>query len=135
MWVAPVRPSSSLTMRKPCVVSFDAILEPAGYTIVDAVDGREGIRRFHESPTDLVITDMSMPRGAGLTVIRELRADDPTVKILAVSGSARPDEFSEALRLGALGVLSKPFGTEELRGAVARCLPGPAGKTLPPSGL
>ena len=111
-----------------------AILEPMGYTILEAVDGRDGIRRFRESPTDLVITDMYMPRGDGLTVIRELRADYPTLQILAMSGSQRPDKFSEAIRLGAVAMLSKPFGADELREAVAECLGGPNGKTPPSSG-
>jgi CheY-like chemotaxis protein len=69
--------------------------------------GREFVRLV-ESPTDLVMIDMYMPCGGGLTVIRELRADCPTVTILAVSGSKRWDEFSEALRLSAVGMLAKP---------------------------
>jgi CheY-like chemotaxis protein len=101
---------------------FRAILEPVGYTIVEAIDGGDGLRRFRESPTDLVITDMYMPRGNALAVIRELRADYPTLKILAVYGSERPDESSEALRLGASAMLSKPLGVGELRTAVAQCL-------------
>ena len=56
------------------------------------------------------------------TVIRELQADYPTLKILAVSGFERPDESSEALRLGANAMLSKPLGVGELRAAVAQCL-------------
>ena len=101
---------------------FRAILEPVGYTIVEAMDGPDGLRRFRESPTDLVITDMYMSCGDGLAVIRELRAGYPTLKILAVSGSERPDESSEALRLGAVAMLSKPLGVGELRAAVAQCL-------------
>jgi CheY-like chemotaxis protein len=55
-----------------------AILEPMGYSILEAVDGRDGINRFRQSPTDLVVTAMYMPRGDGLIVIRELQADYPT---------------------------------------------------------
>ena len=102
-----------------------AILEPMGYTIMEAVDGREGIRRFRASPTDLVITDMSMPRANGLTVIRELRAEYPSLRILVMSGAKTPDDLSEALRMGAVATLLKPFGAQEVRDAVARCLGGP----------
>jgi CheY-like chemotaxis protein len=108
---------------------FRAILEPVGYLIQEASTGWEGIRRFRESPTDLVMTDMDMPHGDGVDVIRELRADYPSVKILAVSGSKQPDEFSEALRLGAVAMLGKPFGAHDLREAVVHCLSGPTGKT------
>jgi CheY-like chemotaxis protein len=106
---------------------FRAILEPLGYTIVEARDGLDGLSRYREAPTDLVITDMSMPRGDGLEVIRTLRADFPTLKILAVSGAERPDESTEALRMGATAMLSKPVGVNELRTAVAHCLLDRAG--------
>ena len=49
-----------------------AILEPVGYTIVEAENGRAGMCRFRASPTDAVITDMHMPDGDGWEVIREL---------------------------------------------------------------
>ena len=57
-----------------------------------------------------------------MPVIRELGTDYPTLKILAVSGSERPDESSEALRLGAVAMLLKPLGVGELWTAVAQCL-------------
>ena len=44
---------------------FRAILEPIGYSVIEASNGRDGIRRFHESPTNVVITDLSMPAGDG----------------------------------------------------------------------
>jgi CheY-like chemotaxis protein len=109
---------------------FRAILEPIGYSIMEAANGRDGIRRFHESPTDVVITDLSMPAGEGVEVIRALRSDRPSVKILAVSGSKAEDEqLSEAQRFGADALLIKPLGVGELREAVARLLAGNS-KTL-----
>ena len=104
---------------------FRAILEPVGYRIQEASTGWEGIRRFRESPTDLVMTDMDMPHGDGAHVIRQLRADYPGVKILAVSGSKGADELrSEAQHLGADAMLPKPVGVDELRAAVALSLEG-----------
>ena len=101
---------------------FRAILEPVGYSIVEATDGQDGLRQVRQRPTDLVITDMYMPRGNGWTVIRELRAHDSRVKILAVAGAGRPETYGEALRLGATAMLKKPMSIGELRNAVARCL-------------
>jgi CheY-like chemotaxis protein len=111
---------------------FRAILEPVGYRIVEAADGREGIRRFRESPTDLVITDMPMPDGDSSEVIRELRAGYPRLKILAVSDSQKPDEFSEPLPQGADAMLCKPLGVSDLRAAVAHCLLSRTGNPPPP---
>lgn len=67
--------------------------------ILEAVDGWDGINRFRELLSDVVVTDMYMPGGDGLTVIQKLRAEYPTLKILAMSGSPGPDEFSEAVDL------------------------------------
>ncbi len=67
------------------------ILEHAGYTISEATNGREGIRLFNEAPIDAVVTDMHMPDGNGLEVIKELRAQHSQLKILAVSGAEQED--------------------------------------------
>ena len=87
---------------------FRAILEPVGYAVVEAVDGQDGLRQFRQTPTDVVITDMYMLREEGWGVIRQLRADYPTLKIVAVTGSELPDEHSEVLRLGINAMLQKP---------------------------
>jgi CheY-like chemotaxis protein len=109
---------------------FRAILEPIGYSVMEASNGRDGIRRFHESPADVVITDLSMPAGEGVEVIRALRSDRPSVKILAVAGlKAEDEELGESQRLGADALLIKPLGVGELREAVARLLAGST-KTL-----
>ena len=104
---------------------FRAILEPVGYHIQEASTGWDGIRQFRQSPTDLVMTDMDMPHGDGAEVIRQLRADYPGVKILAVSGSKGADELrSEAHHWGADAMLPKPVGVDELLAAVALSLQG-----------
>ena len=102
---------------------FRAILEPVGYVVLEAATGGEGIRRFRESPTDLVMADMDIPDEDGMKVIRQLRADYPDVKILAVSDSKDPDPLRiDAYQLGADAMLPKPVGVDELRAAVALCV-------------
>ena len=99
---------------------FRAILEQAGHVVREASHGVEGIRLFRQAPTDLVITDIYMPDGDGLEVIRQLRQECPALKILAVSGRTGQDEILSAAKLlGADGLLLKPVGVEELRTAVA----------------
>jgi DNA-binding NarL/FixJ family response regulator len=75
----------------------------------------------------LVIADLSMPAGEGVEVIRALRSDRPSVKIVAVAGlKAEDEELGEAQRLGADALLIKPLAVGELRDAVARLLAGPS---------
>lgn len=100
-----------------------AILEPVGYTNVEAATRQDGIRRFRDSPTDLVIAAIYLPDDDGLVVLRELRADYPALKILAVTGSQGPNEpVSEAPQFGADMMLFKPLGVRELLAGVAQFL-------------
>ncbi|MBA3754626.1 MAG: response regulator transcription factor [Nitrospira sp.] len=87
---------------------------------MEASNGNEGIRLFHEAPTDVVITDMYMPYPDGLEVIRKLRAHFPALKILAVSGTDGPGGMLTAPKaMGADEILPKPLGVEELLTAVS----------------
>jgi CheY-like chemotaxis protein len=57
-----------------------------GYEVLEASYGREGIIRYRTALTDLVITDILMPEPEGIQTIRELRAEFPEIKIIAISG-------------------------------------------------
>jgi DNA-binding response OmpR family regulator len=100
-------------------------LERAGYEVVEARDGNEGLQRFHETPTDLIITDLLMPEKEGLETIIDVRREFPNVKIIAMSGGGRSGSlnFLEiAKRLGAQRTLAKPFGLQEMLAAVRELL-------------
>ena len=93
------------------------ILERAGYSVTDAADGVEGMRRFRENPVDLIITDLIMPNKDGIGMIIELKKEFPDVKIIAMSGGGlnRPEGYLRgAQKLGAACTLSKPINRQEL---------------------
>ncbi len=94
------------------------MLQLAGYEVVVAADGEEGIRLFRQNPVDLVITDIFMPEKEGLETIRELHKEFPDLKIIAISGgSNKMGDFSSlpfAKRFGATETLAKPFHKNEL---------------------
>lgn len=115
--------------------SVQRILEQAGYTVRVANSGNEGIAEYRRVPADLLITDMIMPDGHGLNLIRELRADFPDLRILAISGggnfgaqSYQTGAISTAAYLaaataaGAKVALTKPFTREKLLAAVLDAL-------------
>ena len=96
-------------------------LELKGYEVVDATNGKEGIRLYRENPADLIITDIIMPDKEGIETIIELKRDFPDVKIIAISGGGRigPEGYlSMAKKLGARYTFSKPVKREELLAAV-----------------
>ncbi|MES0446525.1 MAG: PAS domain S-box protein [Desulfobacterales bacterium] len=97
------------------------ILETEGYEVVDASNGKEGIRLYREDPADLVITDIIMPEKEGIEMIMELKKDFPDVKIIAISAGGQIDAekyLRTAKMLGAKFTFAKPFERKELLDAV-----------------
>ncbi|MGE5256303.1 MAG: response regulator [Hyphomicrobiales bacterium] len=93
------------------------VLERAGYSVMEAADGVEGIRRFRENPANLIITDLIMPNKDGIGMIIELKKEFPDIKIIAMSGGGlnRPEGYLRgAQKLGAACTLSKPINRQEL---------------------
>jgi CheY-like chemotaxis protein len=102
---------------------YSLALGRAGYEVVEAAGGLDGVRAYRESPADVVVCDLFMPGQDGLQTIRELRRLDPAAKVVAMSAGGE-GPLTEALALGAAAALQKPFGLPELLGAVGRALAG-----------
>lgn len=101
----------------PLRQSMRRMLESVGHEVVEADNGRTGVALYRKQPTDVVVTDIIMPQKEGIETIRELRAIDPDVRIIAVSGGGRSqnmDFLMIAGKLGATDTLAKPFRKEEL---------------------
>ena len=104
---------------------LEQTLKPAGYEVILAADGREGMERHSTSPADLVIADLYTLIQDGSETIRELRSRFPKVAIIAMSG--RPDTGTMlplAQNLPIVGILPKPFLTDELIAVVGKALGG-----------
>ena len=96
-------------------ILIEEILESAGYEVVLAADGLEGMRQYHSTPVDLALVDLFMPNREGLETIKALKQQFPDFPIIAMSGdSLGVTLLSVARRLGAAAVLPKPFLPEEL---------------------
>jgi CheY-like chemotaxis protein len=96
-------------------------LVQAGYEVVEACNGREGVLCYRTAPTDLVLTDIQMPEQDGLETIRALRREFPAVKIIAMSGSRELgglDVLRIAEQFGALHTLEKPSTWEAFAAVV-----------------
>ncbi|HWE76043.1 MAG TPA: response regulator [Stellaceae bacterium] len=120
-------------MKKILVIEDNAIvrntmmriLQTAGYTVVTANDGLEGINQFRKEMPDLVISDIIMPQQEGIGTIRQLLAEFPGTKIIAISGGGRignTDFLQIARKLGAVDALPKPFDPDDLLGRIRSCL-------------
>ena len=102
------------------------MLERAGYEVVEASDGKEGLKLFRENQVDLVITDIFMPEKEGLEVIMEFRRNFPDKKIIAISGGYRKITPEESLKMaeafGAKYTFKKPVDRQALLDAIKELL-------------
>ena len=90
-----------------------AELAAAGYDVLEAADGRQGIELFGSAAPDLVLTDLAMPVADGFELIREVRRAGATpVVVLSVRGGDL--DKIRALDLGADDFVTKPFSVPEL---------------------
>lgn len=105
-------------------------LEHAGYRVVTAGDGRDGLEKARETKPHLVITDFMMPRMNGPDMVRALRAGKDA-NVPAILVSAVPHAALSGERDLFDAVLRKPFRINELIASVERVLGGSA---QPPSG-
>jgi DNA-binding response OmpR family regulator len=96
-------------------------LEREGYTVVQARDGEEALRRFGERDIDLVVLDVMLPRLDGLEVCRRLRT---TSAVPIIMLTARDDEVDKVLglELGADDYITKPFSIREFRSRIRAVL-------------
>lgn len=112
--------------------SLAIALEGAGYDVVTAANGDEGLKALDEQSFDAVILDMLMPEREGIETIREIRKSNKAIPVLAISGGDKTgwsDFLRMASALGASDTLAKPFTASELLRRVERLLRGLAPDT------
>lgn len=87
-------------------------------------DGRQGLGMAIDEDWDLVIVDINMPGRSGLDLIQDLRGTKPDARVLVVSAHSEKDYAIRALKLGAVGYVSKQSASDTLVTAVNRVLDG-----------
>jgi CheY-like chemotaxis protein len=100
-------------------------LEAAGYGVRKAADGSAGLAAVKLAAPALVVTDISMPRTNGATVIPALKQGYPEIPVIAISGlfnSGHGMSADAAIALGAARALAKPFKRADLLRAVSELL-------------
>ena len=97
-------------------------LSNAGYTVTESADARAAAQEISRAPHRLVLTDLRMPHGSGLDVLRAARAADPDIPVIVMTAYGSIDEAVQAMKDGAHDFLQKPVDSNHLLLLVERAL-------------
>ena len=98
------------------------VLALAEYDVDAVPDGRTAVAKLRAAKYDLLITDLKMPGMDGLTLIREARQLSPTLPVVVITAYSSEASAIEAIDLGVLGYLTKPFRIARILATVAKAL-------------
>ncbi|OBF41049.1 two-component system response regulator [Mycobacterium sp. ACS1612] len=102
------------------------VLSFAGYDVVEAQSGEEGLRVAKQTPPDLVLLDLQLPGIDGAETLRRLRQDTlgPHVPVVAVTALAMAEDKARASQAGFDGYVEKPISVRALPGQIQAFLDG-----------
>src|SRR3982750_1265616 len=97
-------------------------LEHAGYSVTESADARAAAAEIARTPHRMVLTDLRMPHGSGLDVLRAARAADLEVPVIVMTAFGADDQAVQAMKDGAQDFLQKPVDSNHLLLLVERAL-------------
>jgi len=125
-------PEASSPRRQILLIEDDAALVALmaktllahGYGVSVARDGLEGLKALDQTPPDLIVVDVMMPRLDGMTLVRAIKKHRTTRHIPVIFLTAKSDSRSmvEGINLGAKFYITKPFSLDDLLAKVQRAL-------------
>jgi DNA-binding NtrC family response regulator len=104
--------------------SLSMIFEGEGYAVDVARMGEEGEKLFRQRKYDLVLTDLMMPDQTGIDLMKKLLEVDPDASIMLMTAYGTVETAVEAMKIGAIDYIPKPFSVEEITLRVGRIVEG-----------
>ena len=103
-------------------VALTASFQREGWRVETASGASEALRKFEAEPFPLVVTDVRMPDGDGLQLMRSVRGTNPATAVIVLTAFGSVPEAVEAIQGGACDYLTKPISFEQLRSSVTRVM-------------
>jgi FixJ family two-component response regulator len=97
-------------------------LEALPVTVETAVSGEEALRKVEEQRFSVILLDLRMPGIGGLEVLRQLREARPEIPVIIITAHGTVGSAIDAMKLGAIEFVQKPFTPEEIRRSVMNVL-------------
>jgi DNA-binding NtrC family response regulator len=108
--------------EKAMLLALKGLLTKEGYQVETASSGDEALRRIDTGNFHVVITDLSMDGVSGMQVLERARAVDPDLAVIMITAYGSEKIAVQAMKLGAVDYIPKPFDNDELRLVVRRCM-------------
>ncbi len=103
-------------MLKQILVEMDCEI------VAEAADGEEAVSAYQEHKPDLVTLDLVMPKMGGLEALEHIRNFDPKARVLVISAIDQRSSLMQAVKLGAIDYVVKPFDRDGVKKAMNRAL-------------
>ncbi|MBW2057121.1 MAG: sigma-54-dependent Fis family transcriptional regulator [Deltaproteobacteria bacterium] len=94
----------------------------AGFTVDTAEDGVEAMEKIQETPFDLILSDLMMPRMDGMELLRRVKEIRPYINVIIMTGYGTIESAVEAMKIGAADFITKPANSGELLVRVSKAL-------------
>lgn len=101
-----------------------AAIQRESYGVELASDVPQAREKLDARSYDLVITDLRMPNGSGMEVIREVKKRSASTPVIVITAYGTVEKAVEAMKAGAVDFIQKPFSFHDLSAAIHRCLNG-----------
>lgn len=102
--------------------SFDRVLSGKGYAVITASNGDEALKKLRSESYDLVFTDIKMPGMSGLEVAERVKASQPWLPVVIITGYGTEANEARAEAAGVSGFLHKPLSPEMIEGTTEKAL-------------
>ena len=102
--------------------SFDRVLSGKGYAVITARDGEEALNKLRNEAYDVVFTDIKMPGMSGLEVAERVKASQPWLPVVIVTGFGSEAHEARAKATGVSGFLNKPLSPEMIEESAGKAV-------------
>jgi len=117
--------------------SIDRVLTGKGYAVITARGGAEALEKLAQEKYDAVYTDIRMPGMDGFEVARRIKANQPWLPVVIITGYGSAEGKARAKEIGVAGFLNKPLSPEMIEGSardiLARRVPQAPAPEAPPA--
>ena len=113
--------------------SFSRVLTQKGYAVITAESGAQALEKMREQEYDMVFTDIKMPGMSGIELTEQIKARQPWMPVVIVTGYGSTANEARARAAGVTAFLNKPLSPEMIEESVAHALHAPRVEELAPA--